>query len=387
VTTLHRHLFKEVFAAVTLSTGGFLFVMVVGNLVKEYLPRVVAGQLPWVDFFKIMVMLIPGVAPYVLPVGMLTGVLLVLGRMSAQNEITAMKASGISLARIAAPIVALGVAGTLLATAVNFEYSPRMTAMVKAMIFGKVRGGNFVDYVPVKTAYPLPSSDNASRLTLYASAKDGGTLRDVWLWRTDASGEDYELDRAESASVVFDAGNPDDPADDRMRVALSQVRIERRETKGEGIPTVRIGYAETLESPDLKVDSLFKDEVRAKKLSWCTFSELMAMRDGSGAAKSDAEARFAERIRVQFQIQSYLANAFGILSLTLLAIPLGIRVARSETFVNMAVALGLAIAYYFAMVSFQWIRDPHLRPDILVWIPNLAVQALACRLFFKASRT
>lgn len=386
MTILHRHILKEVLGAVTLSTGGFLFVMVVGNLVKEQLPRVVAGQLPWGDFFKIMGMLIPGVAPYVMPVGVLTGVLLVLGRMSAQNEITAMKASGLSLARIAAPIVAIGIVGTILATIVNFEYSPRMSSMVKDTVYGSVRGGNLVGYIPEKTPYPLSLSDGPARLTIYVGSKDGKTLRDVWLWRTDASGNDVDLYRAESATLTYAEGDPANPADDRLQLEMSRVVIEHVDGRDKGVPVLLTNYSDKV--PFLVIDEFAKSGsgTRAKKLTERTFSELMEMRAATEKIP-EPELRFAERIRVQLQIQSYLSGAFGILSLTLLAIPLGIRVARSETFVNMAVALGLAVAYYFATVSFQWIRDPHLRPDILVWLPNLVVQVLAVRLFMKASRT
>ena len=104
------------------------------------------------------------------------------------------------------------------------------------------------------------------------------------------------------------------------------------------------------------------------------------------AGASPAE-RFANRIKVQLQIQSNLANAFGILSLTLLAIPLGIRVSRSETFVNFGVALALALTYYLLTVFVSWIRNPDFRPDILVWLPNLAVQAVAAKLFVKAAKS
>ena len=86
-------------------------------------------------------------------------------------------------------------------------------------------------------------------------------------------------------------------------------------------------------------------------------------------------------------MQSNLASAFGILSLTLLAIPLGIRVSRSETFVNFAVALALALVYYLLTVCMGWIRNPYFRPDILVWLPNIVIQAIAARLLFKAAKS
>jgi hypothetical protein len=75
-------------------------------------------------FVRLVGMLIPAVAIYALPMGMLTGVLLTLGRLSADSEITAMRAAGLSLARIARPVLILGFLGCALGLYVNFQSMP-----------------------------------------------------------------------------------------------------------------------------------------------------------------------------------------------------------------------------------------------------------------------
>jgi lipopolysaccharide export system permease protein len=72
------------------------------------------------------------------------------------------------------------------------------------------------------------------------------------------------------------------------------------------------------------------------------------------------------------------------LSFTFLAIPLGIKVGRSESYANFMLALGLALVYYLGIIIIGWLeKNPSLRPDLLIWIPNLIFQALGFYFFNK----
>ena len=86
------------------------------------------------------------------------------------------------------------------------------------------------------------------------------------------------------------------------------------------------------------------------------------------------------------QFMAHLASAFSIFSLALLAVPLAMRVGRSETFVNAAIALGISLSYYILSSAAAWVKQPALRPDILVWIPNLIVIGIAVRLIGRIQR-
>lgn len=371
-----------------MATGGFLFVMVVGNLFKGPLADVLGGRVPFSTFLTFCVLLIPSMAPYVLPIGILTGVLLVLGRMSAQNEITAMKASGMSLWRIVSPIIAIGIAGTLFAAFVNCEYTPRANDELKRLAVNSIRD-NPVDFIAEKT--PVTSFPG---FLIHAEERDGETLRDVWIWRAGKLpdgryGPETEFIRASRAVLVTDRGDESRDEDDVIRMNLENVVIERTESvaPGAALNPVKIVGAESM-TLELPIGRLLSGHgTYNKKLRWHTMSELLTLREKGYEVGPDAtpDERFADRIKVQMQIQSHLANAFGIISLTLIAIPLGIRVSRSETFVNFGVALALALTYYLLMVMISWIRNPYLRPDLLVWLPNIAIQLIAFRLLRKAA--
>ncbi|MFR6033157.1 MAG: LptF/LptG family permease [Bacilli bacterium] len=87
------------------------------------------------------------------------------------------------------------------------------------------------------------------------------------------------------------------------------------------------------------------------------------------------------------QIQRNFAMAFSIFSMVVLAVPLGIKASRSETFANLAIALALALSYYLLIVLISWLEKyPHCRPDLLVWIPNLLFQSLGVILIWRSSK-
>jgi lipopolysaccharide export LptBFGC system permease protein LptF len=87
-------------------------VLVLGNVFKEALDLLINRDVPprYLLFFILCVL--PFSMTYTIPWAFLTAVLLVFGRMSADHEFTALQASGMSLARICLPVLALGLRGT-----------------------------------------------------------------------------------------------------------------------------------------------------------------------------------------------------------------------------------------------------------------------------------
>ena len=69
------------------------------------------------------------------------------------------------------------------------------------------------------------------------------------------------------------------------------------------------------------------------------------------------------------------------------AVPFPHWVSRKETSANLGIGLMLALAYYFAsVVPGMFDKYPELRPDLLVWLPNIIFQGLGLWLFYKIDR-
>ena len=79
---LDRYIFKSVLGTCLAAVALFTFVLTFGNVVRDLMAHVLAGQLPAMTVARLIWLWVPSMAIYSLPMGLLTGVLLTLGRLS-----------------------------------------------------------------------------------------------------------------------------------------------------------------------------------------------------------------------------------------------------------------------------------------------------------------
>ena len=121
---LDRYIVREVFRHALLGLAVFTFVFFVPQLVRLmalFVRHTGSGS----QIFELFLCIFPGVFAFTLPMAVLIGVLLGLGRMSADSEIIALTALGIGRRRILLPVGVLAVAGAGLTLCMTLWLGPK----------------------------------------------------------------------------------------------------------------------------------------------------------------------------------------------------------------------------------------------------------------------
>lgn len=378
VRILDRLVLSETAGATAMATGGCVFILTAGNVLRQVAAEVAAGRVDAFQALELVLLLIPGTLPYALPLGVLAGTLIAFGRMGAQAEITAMRAGGLPLARIAAPAVALAAALAATAAVINLEVAPAANTAYRALLRGSASDNPAAALVPGEICRDFPG------VIIRAGSREGGELGDLWVWQVGSDGQLTQSLNARSALARLVPGEDGEP--DRLRITARDVRIEQRKA-GDSARRETSTYA-SLERAELDFPLRRTAGSGGRKLRWLTTSELLEAMERGWNLPPDArpEQVEASRLQARRQFNAHLAGATGILALGMLAVPLSLRVGRRETFVNAAVALGVALAYYTLTSAAEWVTDPALRPDLLAWAPSLLVLALGAWLLRRADR-
>lgn len=374
---LQRHIFASVAGACLAAVSLFAFVLIAGQGLRDLLGYVVAGQIHPETALRLLGLLLPYVAVYALPIGLLTAVLLVLGRMSSQQEITAMRAAGLSLGFIARPIWLIAAGAAVLSLALNFYVMPAARTEYRATLVAAVRQNPLNFIVPRTFVRDFPG------FVVYVGERRGAELKDFWLWEVDAQKRVLSVARARTGEIDFRE------EDNRLVLTLRDVSVEAREReRPEDFSKPQpVGNSDSM-TVDLRLDGLFRPLRVGTKTNWMTLDQLLARRaelSAKGASATAAEK--TELTRVVVTLSEKAAASLAVLAFGLVAVPLGIKVSRKETSANLGIAVALVLGYYFlAALTGMLERSPQLRPEIWVWVPPLVYVVAGAWLFRRVDR-
>lgn len=383
--TLHKYLTGQVLAALLLTVAVFTAVLLVGNALREILNLLASAHVSLWLLVRAFAYLIPFVWVFALPMGLLTATLLVFGRFSADQELTAARASGISLLSLISPVLLLSLFCCGLSAWFNMEIGPRcrvaylglISSVKSELLNAQLPEGRFIRDFP--------------GYIFYVGKNDGGQLQDVMIYK-------LENDTNVVATIRAPEGRlSPNRADNQLVLNLVEPRVFRVDAQG------RPGVT-SFSSLDVNLSpTAVTNKVTKPKVSDMTFSQLQQeMRDleqlkmtgGTNlppAMRAVYEASvkqnkdFIEPVRVAMHRE--IALSFACFGFTLVGIPLGIRVHRRETNIGIAVALVLVVVYYaFVMLGASLAARPEFYPHLILWVPNFLFQAVGAVLLWRANR-
>jgi lipopolysaccharide export system permease protein len=376
---LHRHVLKEVLVSTALAMGLFVFVLLLGNAMKDIAELVAAGKLDFMVFLKLMGLLIPYVAAYALPLGVLTGTLMALGRLSSQQEITAMKSAGLSVYQIASPVFLISFLGMVAGVVVNLHYAPQSRLAYKQLMATAVSENpiGFIEERRFIKEFP--------GYVIYMGGREGSLMKDFWIWELDDEKRVKLFLRAKEGEINFDKENS------ALVLTLRDGTAEQRdEADPEALAEEPMRSLFFGELPiELPMGEIFGEKTqRRARTKEMTFAQLMQVREAALADEAlEGEGMSKKRMKVQMHMQKSFAMAFSVFSLAIFGVPLAIQAGRKESSANLAIALIIAMSYYFLIIAVSWLEGARsLRPDLLIWLPNIIFQAVGFYLIQRSNK-
>lgn len=302
---LSRYLLRQLAAPFLFALGALTSLMLLSQVAKKF-GALVGKGLPWGVIAEVFALSLPFIVAMTLPMAVLLAVLYAFSHLAADNEITAMRASGISVYQILAPVLAWGV----FMSAFNFVFVDQVLPRTNAQLRGLL-----IDIGRKKPTFELreqvinevPPSEYFLRAGRIDAAT--GRLRDITI---------YDLGGETSRRIIYaDSG--------RMAYAEGQTDLSLRLYDG-SIHQFRPTDPQSFQLTYYKVN-----DIRVKNV----YDELV--RNSSETVRGDREMSTCEMLAVIHQAQAEGRNAaydrreliLGDLQ-SLLALP-PLRPARPDT--------------------------------------------------------
>jgi lipopolysaccharide export system permease protein len=378
--TLHLYLTRQVLATLLMTVAVFTFVLLLGNALKEILVLLINRQVTLKGFAEAVALLIPFVLVFALPMGMLTAALLVFGRFSADQELTAVRSSGVSLVSLVTPILLLSLLLCGVSAWINMEVAPRCRVAYKSLL--KEMGAKLTNAI-------LPEGKPVSfpGYLIYAGKSDGQNLRDILVFCTDPETKVESVIKAPSGRI------------EGTKLHLFDARgVNRQEGGSWGLGDVgdidkQLDIAKgenTSNDPSISDMTFFQLQAQLRAVE-----HRFSVPDSGKMNSKELHNRMKEienqktDLTTPYRVQMHrqVAFSFACFGFTLVGIPLGIRAHRRETNVGIFIALVLVLVYYSFIILGQSLQlHSELAPHLIVWVPNFLFQSIGAVMLWRANR-
>jgi lipopolysaccharide export system permease protein len=358
VSLLDRLLSVEIGVSFGFGLAFFSTLLVMNHVF--YLARLAISQgMPFGIALQLFAYKIPYLVAFSAPMGVLLATVLGVGRMTDHNEIAALRVCGVSLYRIAAPVVLLGVvaaAGVLVFT----EGVVSMANDRYRSVFNEFTT-KAPDLQPVENVFFQGPSPEGTAL-YHARRYDPRTRTLQGVTVVYLIGRTLRIIQAQEA--VYLAGGA-------WRFHNGEVYV----TEEGQVVTTR--FAEM----DVNVPRSPQDlTLPPKTIADMTLRELFHQ-------ASEARRRGADPRTFLSEFHNRVAGAASSAVFALIGLPLSLRPHRSGPSIGMGLSILVLFAYYAILIPSQLAAEGRvLAPALAAWLPNGVVGALGGALLVRAAR-
>jgi len=362
---MDRYIGKQVIAATIFGVIVLSVLLVMGNLFKELRPLLVEKHASPMVIVRFILSVIPFSLIYTIPWGFLVAVLLVFGRLSAENELVSMRMAGVSLVRIAMPVFVIGSLFCALCLWLNISMAPQAKGIMKNVLYEAVKENPnaMLDPGVVQTSFQDQK--------IFVESRDGNLLRGMHLYQLE---KEHETGFPIVSVYAREAKLKIIQESQQLRLHLTDAYMETRNPDGSR-ELAFIGEQEPL------LFDFGKERKKRMKANTMTNAEIRNTLSSKTELNSEKRNKFNNTIHRRY------AFSMACLALSMVAVPLGINARRKETSTGLAVSLVVALSYFlFFMIADRFQKGSESTVILLYWLPNIVCLALGAYLFFKARR-
>jgi lipopolysaccharide export system permease protein len=369
---LDRYITGQIVTTGLFAVGVLSLVLVLGNVFKQLLDLLVNHDVPLEYILSFIAYIIPFSLTFTIPWGFLTAVLLIFGRLSAENELIALQSNGVSVPRVCLPVFVISLICVGICFWINIDVAPKAQEQMKAALYNIATSNPIAMFGSDQTIDQFPGK------LIYVEKKHGTKLEDILMYELDDHGVPNMEVHAKSGELSTDL-----KGDQQIILHLYDAHYEERDSAHpENLMLIHQGISTNENDLAISLQDLYEKNKKKRGPSQMTLTELIHQQteaDSGMDAQQTSAIKTETNKRFSFSLASF--------AFCLIAVPLAITAHRKETSIGFLFSLIVAFAYFFFIVMVDTVRsNPKFHPELLIWLPNVVFITLGAVLFYRMSR-
>lgn len=358
---ISRYVFREVVAAFLFCLAVFMLTGLVAGFLPLLQKGMEAGMELTMILFQMLINALPSTLMTVLPLSITIGILLGLGRMAADNEIAAIKSSGISVAKLLPPVLLLAGIGFALSIVCTLWLIPKGISaghrLVQEALTTRADAG-----IEERTFF-----DRLKNLILYVEKIDPGTgvMTNVFI-RESSNPDEVKTILAVKGKVV------PDPQGKALILHLRDGTVISENSAGDS--TGALAFESQVFRYPLGDLDMHKTSKSLEESSISSIRDRMREAEAKERTAEGAQRDFYQRVQRlgRIVIVQRFSHPLACVALALMAFPLGVLNMGSSRLNNVSVGLVAIFAYYaLTLAAERTARSGLAPPELVLLVPSL----------------
>src|ERR1044072_1619896 len=246
---IDRFISRELLVNVSFAIAVLSLVLVVGNIFRKLLPLLVNHDVPMEYLITFIAYVLPFSLIFTIPWGLLTAVLLVFGRLSADNELIALRSNGVSISRICISLGAIAVMCTGICLWLNVQAAPAAQEKLRSTIFDLATRNPLGLYGRDQVMAKCPGRK------IYVGKKEGNKLENITVFELNQNSMPVKVTFARTGLLEADLANK------QILMHLYQARYHERDPMdATNLQKIREGINREEGTLPISLDELYNKE-------------------------------------------------------------------------------------------------------------------------------